>query len=138
MAEEIKTPVQIIQELIALHTTRKESAEKLDSNNPSGSNHVKFTNAARQSEQFMSELLEELSAFGDAVQGDVDRENEYHNLWTNTLAKNDSLNEQQSVQTFENMERTLVKMYEQYLSIETELATTLREMLAKQAKELTQ
>jgi hypothetical protein len=138
MTQEIKTPVQIIQELIALHTTRKEAGERLKHAAPEAADSGTLTAASQQSEQFIAELMEELSGFGDGVSGDVNRDSAYHTMWTKTLEKLDTMNAQEAIGTFGLMESALADSYRQYLDTETELPDTVREILTVQAGKLKQ
>ena len=85
MQNQAVTPVQVIQEIIAMLTTRKEAIEKLKSKPDAGSLAADFNAYARQTDDFISGLQRELSAFGDGVMSDVDRNNAYHGLWREGL-----------------------------------------------------
>jgi hypothetical protein len=126
METQIKSPVQIVQEFIALHTTRKEAAEKLHAD----------AAAVQQSDGFIAELMEELSNYGDAVMASTDRENEYQQTWNNTLGKAEGMAPEQQAQTFQALEASLKNLYQTTLENETELPVPLREMLTKQAGRL--
>lgn len=126
METETKSPVQIVQEFIALHTTRKEAAEKLHADPV----------AAQQSDGFIAELMEELANYGDAVMASTDRENEYQQTYTNALGKVESMKAEEQAQTFQELEASLKKMYQTTLESETGLPEPLREILTKQADRL--
>ena len=136
MTPPIKTPVQIIQELIAIHTIRKEAGERLKHTQLAAADAATLTAASRQSEQFITELMEELSGFGDGVSADVSRDSAYHTLWANALENIDTMNAQAASDTFRSMENALAESYRQYLDTETELPDSIREMLTAQAGKL--
>ena len=92
METQSKTPVEIVQELIAIHTTRKEVVDKLKEIPVTGNVADKLPGIIKQSDQFISELMNELSNFGDAVQGSVDRDNEYQEIWKKGLQNIDAMN----------------------------------------------
>lgn len=138
MIPQIKTPVQIIQELIAINTIRKEAGERLKHNELAAADAATLTAASQQSEQFIAELMEELSAFGDGVSGDVSRDSAYHTMWANALEKMDTMNAQEAADTFRLMENTLADSYGQYLDTEIELPDSVRELLTAQVDKLKQ
>jgi hypothetical protein len=136
METQSKTPVEIVQELIAIHTTRKEVVDKLKEIPVTGNVADKLPGIIKQSDQFISELMNELSNFGDAVQGEVDRENEYQLTWKNTLANIDTINSPEGEQIFQSLENSLKKMYHDILNKVSELPISLQEILTKQETKL--
>src|SRR5688500_18809162 len=85
MQHQTITPVQVIQELIAMLTTRKEAIEKILAKPDAAALASGLNRHAQQAENFISALKSELSTFGDAVMADVDRNNAYHSLWRKGL-----------------------------------------------------
>lgn len=136
--EEIKSPVEIVQKLLAVHSTRKEACERMAKNNAVLDLQEKLKSAAAQSERFIKELLNELSQFGDAVQSEVNREDEYHEVWSNATAKIDTMNASALSDTFKTSENSLVNMYSQIRGLYPDLPLTLNELIADQAKEIKQ
>ena len=136
METQSKTPVEIVQELIAIHSTRKEAINKLKEKQFKGNVATRLPTIAEQSDQFISELMNELSNFGDAVQGDVNRENEYQGMWKNTLANIDTLSQQECEQTLEKSEQSLKKIYRNTLDTAFELPASFKEILIKQETKL--
>ncbi len=136
--EEIKSPVEIVQKLLAVHSTRKEACERMAKNNAALDLQEKLKSAAAQSERFIKELLNELSQFGDAVQSEVNREDEYHEVWSNATAKIDTMNASALSDTFKTSENSLVNMYSQIRGSYPDLPLTLNELIAEQAKEIKQ
>jgi len=126
METQTKSPVQIVQEFIALHTTRKEAAERLHAD----------AAVMQQSDRFIAELMEELSNYGDAVMANTDRENEYQQTWKDTLGKMESMTPEKQAQTFQALEASLKHMYQTTLENGTDLPVPVREMLTKQAEGL--
>lgn len=131
-----KTPVEIVQELIAVHTTRKEAVEKLTTKSPGEELTVRLSTSAQQSDQFIAELMDELSNYGDSVQAGVDRENEYQVLWKETLSNIDDINPDQSSRAFEKLEESLRQFYAGIRETGTELPASLQEIVTNQAQAL--
>jgi ABC-type transporter MlaC component len=136
METQNKTPVEIVQELIAIHTTRKEVVDKLKEKQVTGNGTGELSAITQQSDQFITELMNELSNFGDAVQGDVDRENEYQVICKKALANIDTISPQEYQRTFEALEQSLKKIYENILNTASELPASFQEILTKQAGKL--
>lgn len=124
-----KTPVEIIQELIAIHTTRKEAADRL--------NAEQLTDAAaQQSDEFIAEWMTELSNYGDAVMATADRENEYQEIWKSTLGTIDAISPQKAAQTFHAMESALKNIYQQIMEANSDLPVSVLEILKRQLSKL--
>ncbi len=136
METQNKTPVEIVQELIAIHTTRKEVVDKLKKIQVTGNVADKLPGIIKQSDQFISELMNELSNFGDAVPGEVNRENEYQVMWKNALINVDTMNPQEGEQIFQALENSLKKMYHDILDKVSELPASLQEIVTKQEAKL--
>ncbi len=136
METQNKTPVEIVQELIAIHTTRKEVVDKLKQIQVTGNVADKLQGIIKQSDQFISELMNELSNFGDAVPGEVNRENEYQVMWKNALINVDTMNPQEGEQIFQALENSLKKMYHDILDKVSELPASLQEIVTKQEAKL--
>ena len=136
MTTSTKTPVQITQELIALHTTRKEVVEKMTAKELSGDLKEKLLSAAKQSDEFISSLMNELSNYGDGVSPMVERDNEYQQTWKNALAKIDTASPDQLQDIFLSLEDLLRKFYETIFSTQADLPQSLEEMLQKQSSML--
>lgn len=135
--EEKKTPVIILQELIAVLTTRKEPCENIIQKNPrqeGAVNNLKSCN--EQSTQYINELMSELSEYGDAVMGEVDRNNKYHDLWYQALTNFNSTSELELLKIFEAMEGSLAELYRGFADVSAELPLTLQETLTKQTQGL--
>jgi hypothetical protein len=131
-----KTPVEVIQELIAIHTTRKDAVEKLTAKKPPNAEVAKLRSAAQQSDEFIAELMNELSNYGDAVMANVDRENEYQEIWKRSLGTIDSISPMEGEQTFQAMESALKKMYEHTLEANSDLPVSVAEILNRQLSKL--
>lgn len=131
-----KTPVEIVQELIAIHTTRKEAVDKLTTKTPGEELSAKLSASAQQSDRFIAELMNELSNYGDSVKDGVDRENEYQVRWKETLNNIDGMKPEEYSQAFEKLEDSLRQYYAGIQETGTELPASLQEMLTSQAEEL--
>lgn len=131
-----KTPVEIVQELIAVYTTRKEAVDKLTTKSPGEELTAKLSTSAQQSDQFIAELMNELSNYGDSVKDNVDRENEYQIRWKETSGNIDGMNPEEYRQVFEKLEDSLHKFYAGIQETGTELPASLQEILTRQAEEL--
>lgn len=126
--QEIKKPVGIIQELIAIHTTRVEVATRLiiDELKPA------LQDIENQSKYFITSLMEELSNYGDAVQSVAERENDYQQIWTANLGKLNSLNENESKAILNNLELSLRNIYKEILLEDNALPDSLLQIIIKQ------
>jgi hypothetical protein len=131
-----KTPVVILQELMAMLTTRKEACEKILSKNPNEETAVKLNECLVKSDEFISELMGELTQFGDSVMGEVNRDNEYQNLWRNALKNIDTASDMELYKTFLEMEKNLTQRYNELTADENELPVSLQELLQKQVQEI--
>lgn len=136
MESEIKTPVEIVQELIAINTTRKEAVDKFKNKQVAEDMGNKLSAAMQQSDQFIAQLMNELSNYGDAVAATADRENEYQLLWKKTLVNMDEMNPQEYGQAFQTLEDSLKKLYQSIAEAKTELPASLAEILNSQAGKL--
>ena len=129
----IKPPVEIIQELIAIHTTRIEMVEKFNGKALTPDVKTSFKSAKQQSEKYTEELMSELSNFGDAVMTSVDHQNEYQVMYKNVLGKIDAMTPQEAEHTFQSLETALKNIYQSILKAERDLSAPLQEMLSNQA-----
>ena len=135
MRNEGKTPIQIIQELLAVLSTRKEACEELSGRSDDSELRNELTSRVDQTNRFIDELTAELSLFGDAVTSEVDRKNEYLVMWTNSKATEDSA---RMKHTFFEMESALVRIYEEADDTVAELPDTLKEIVHRQRQEVTE
>ncbi len=131
-----KTPVQIIQELISVHTNRIEMVQKCEGKPFAPNVAARLASAKQQSEQYTAELMNELSLFGDAVMASVDHQNEYQRMYKNVLGNIDALTPQEAEQTFQSLEAALQHIYQTIVETETELPDSLAELLRTQTKGL--
>ena len=136
--EEIKSPVEIVQKLLAIHSTRKEACEKMAKNNEAINLQEKLTSAAAQSDRFIKALLNELSEFGDAVQSEVNREDEYHDAWNEVTGQTGTLNASALGDIFGKLENSLINIYNKIADTYQDLPFTLNDLLTNQAKEIKQ
>jgi hypothetical protein len=130
-----KTPVDIIQELLAILSTRKEAADKLISRTDDGELTALLENSRNQSDAFIEPLMGELSHSGDAVQGETVRENEYHSIWQKAFQDIDSLDTLSARSVFQELELAL-KTHYLSLQEQTELPESLQELLNEQLAQL--
>jgi len=130
------TPVEIVQQLIAIHTTRKEAVEMFTGKNDEEEFTDKLSTSTQQSDAFITELMGELSNYGDGVQAGVDRENEYQMMWKETMSKMDGLQPNEYARTFRNMEDSLQRMYKTIIDTKADLPASLQDILTHQAEEL--
>jgi hypothetical protein len=132
MQNQTVTPVQVVQELIAMLTTRKEAIDRIMSKPDAGSLVAGLRKEAQQTDHFISGLQTELSAFGDAVMADVDRDNTYHSLWREGLGLEGTASATELHGHFKKMDEALVKEYQQYTSSSIQLPPGLSELLHQQ------
>lgn len=131
-----KTPLEITQELIAVHTSRLELVEKLMGKGVALEGPERFTSATRQSEKFTKELMIELSNFGDAAMSSVDNQNEYQAGYKDILGKIDAMSPEDGEQAFQKLETSLRNIYQAFLKTSTALPTSLQEILSSQDTEI--
>ncbi len=136
--EQKKSPVEIVQKLIAIHTTRKEVSERIAKNNASNQLQERSKSVAAQSDRFIKALLNELSQFGDAVQSEVNREDEFHEIWDKSLSNIDTMDTSLLSNSFEQSEKSLINIYSQIIDMYQDLPVTLNDLLLTQFKELKQ
>ncbi|WP_018613802.1 hypothetical protein [Segetibacter koreensis] len=136
--KEKKSPVEIVQKLIAIDTTRKEVSERMMKSNAASSMRDKLKLVSAQSQKFVKSLLNELSQFGDAVQSEVNHEDEYHEIWNKSLANIDNMEASLLEDNFKRSENSLISIYSELLDSYPDLPTTLHELLTDQLKELKQ
>ena len=136
--KEKKSPVEIVQKLIAIDTTRKEVSERMMKNNAASSMQDKLKLVSAQSEKFVKSLLNELSQFGDAVQSEVNHEDEYHEIWNKLLGNIDNMQASSLEDTFKRSENSLISIYSEFIDSYPDLPTTLHDLLSDQLKELKQ
>ncbi|HVG41236.1 MAG TPA: hypothetical protein VM888_06465 [Chitinophagaceae bacterium] len=136
MLQEGKTPITILQELMAMLTTRKEACEKILGKSPDEETKAKLTTCTAQSDVFLNALMSELTQFGDAVMGEVERDNAYQNHWRDALKKADAASAMELYETFAVMEGSLAKTYNELVADGSELPDSLQELLKKQAQEI--
>lgn len=131
-----KTPVEVVQELLAVHTTRKEVMEKTMGNGAAAGLASRAQAAAAQSDAAIAALMAELSQFGDAVSASVNRENPYQETYKQSL---DTLNAPDAAATgvaFQNLEEALHATYKDVIDAQTDLPQSLQELIQKQYREL--
>ncbi len=131
-----KSPVNIIQELLAIHTTRRDAYSKIKQETNDEQLKNKLNAAIVQSEQFIEELMSELSQFGDAVSGDVDRDNIFINTWKNSIDTVETMDKEELTNIVQNMEDSLQRYYKEFIDLPLEFSESMKEMLQRQANEL--
>ncbi len=134
METQNKTALDIVQELIAIHTTRKDAVDKLSVKSNAERKQV-MASAKQQSDYFIEELLTELSTFGDLVQDSPDRDNEYQHLWKNELSNLESLTSEEAAGIFSKLESALKEIYSTVMETK-ELPETLMQILSSQKEQL--
>jgi hypothetical protein len=130
-----KTALDIVQELIAIHTTRKEVIDKLSVKQGSEENQSVIVAAKQQSDHFITELLTELSTFGDAVQDSIDRDNEYQLTWKNEFKNFNAVSLHEAMGIFEKLENALKIIYDSVLETK-ELPDSLVQILSAQRDQI--
>lgn len=136
MIQQGKTSINILQELIAMLTTRKEIAGKILEKRPDAAITEMLSSSSHQSEEYIKALMEELTEFGDTVMGEVSRDNQYHKLWNQTMENIENKNLAELSQNFMQMEEALKNTYNEFVDFSTDTPTSLHELLIKQAEGL--
>ena len=126
-----KTPVELVQDLIAIHVTRKEASERLTGGAKTG---IGLEAAGSQSQRFIDEWMQELSAFGDGVAATADRETPYYAIWKKALPGVDDLDPAAAGALFNQMEQALKEKYQQEISEQGDLPESINTLLQKQAE----
>ena len=128
MEQALKKPVDIVQELIAIHTTRIEASNRLESSIGAPT----LNTLKNQSTHFISELMNELSNYGDAVTSATERDNEYQEIWTKSLSQLNSLSTNKSEGILNKMEENLKKIYSEILEDISALPEFALKIVSKQ------
>jgi hypothetical protein len=137
METQQRTPVEIVQELIGVHATRKEASEKIMQNKAGNSIYEQAGNAAKQSDGFIAELMSELSQFGDAVGAEASRDNPYQETYKQAIPQIEEGDASYLQQTFQQLEQSLHATYRQIAETQTGLPESVKEMVRKQQQALT-
>lgn len=132
---ETKTPVDVVEEALALQTIRKEAAERL-AQRTNGEGAAEFSTEQQNTDKAISQLMAELSQFGDAVKGAGREQNEVQTIWNDAVTKLDTLNAEQSRQTMHQLKAAMQQQYQQLLSEDHSLPESLQQLLQKQMGEL--
>ena len=131
-----KTPVDILQELIVMHTTRIEFSNKMLGKEVDEDSKTIFHKIAQQSTVFIEALMNELSNFGDAVKADANRNNEYNKIYTNVLVDFDTADITKLKDSFDKMEEVLKNNYVDMIEANKELSASILQILNVQLKSL--
>lgn len=127
-----KHTVQIVQDLIAIHSLRKEATERLGKIAGEGeTNAAAFAKANEQSKALLPKLLDELSAYGDGVPSEADRNNDYMNIWNNALTTIDTMTPDKAVDIFYQLEDSLQRIYTGITEKEVEMPAALQKMMVE-------
>jgi ABC-type transporter Mla subunit MlaD len=132
---ETKTPVDIVEEALALQTIRKEAAERLKQHS-SGMGAEEYSTELQNADKAIAELMAELSQFGDAVKGAGGEQNEVQHIWNETLTRLDSLTPEQSRTTLKQLKEAMKKEYQALSDAQNGLPESLLKLLQKQMGEL--
>ena len=110
----------------------------MGNNNASLPLQAKLKSAAEQSDRFIKALLNELSQFGDAVQSEVNREDDYQQTWNNAMVNIDTIDASSLSDTFQKLENTLLNIYSEIIDLYHDLPVSINDILISQVKELKQ
>ena len=133
-----KTPVNVVQEIIAIHTNRKEAYQKMVDKTDNGKLKDAMQKYIAQSDRFIAALMNELSGFGDGVAGEVDMENDFNNTWRQHAQSADNFTGTQVSDLVNTLEQLLPQQYQNYTALNQEMPEPTRELLKKQQEELVQ
>ena len=132
METTIKTAVEIVQELLAIHTTRKEATTKLKALQLSHEVKTRIISAEKYSNEAIGEWMRELSNYGDGVMANADRENEYQQIYTNSLGKMSTMTPQEGEKTFGLLENALKRTYQKMINVHIDLPVSVIDILKRQ------
>ncbi len=125
-----KQTVQIVQDLIAIHSLRKEATDRLGKITGAGGKDTSaLTQANQQSKALLPQLLDELSAYGDGVPSEADRNNEYMNIWNDALARIDALAPDEAIDIFFQLEDSLHHIYTGIAEKHVQLPAALQKII---------
>lgn len=136
METAIKTDVDIIQELLAIYTARNEAITKIISQTGEDSFKQKISELKQQTDQFIKKLMDELSLYGDAVAGEVNRSNGYLKMWQSLSTELGEKNDAEVQQQFRSLEEQLKEYYRQINATRSAEAGSLDEVLKQQEARL--
>jgi aspartate/tyrosine/aromatic aminotransferase len=136
MKNNILSPVQITQKVLGLLSTRKDICEKLLTEKTDTSLSKKLEDTLQQSDQFINQLMSELSNYGDAVLSEIDRDSEYQAQWKKELEKMNNSGFQPSENAFLDLEKSLQNAYKEILENRDNLPESLTNILEKQLREI--
>lgn len=136
MQTEGKTPVIITQEVLALLSTRKEAAERMSAKVKDVKGAEKIRKKSVETDGFINELMDELKEYGDAVMSETDRDNNYQNIWLETLKVLDTADSGQLQQRFAEMEIVFAATYKTILESKAEWPDTLQKKLERQVRKI--
>lgn len=131
MEMEAKTSVNIIQDLLALHTEGKEAYSKLkeDANDELS---LKLEKGIHQSNDFTEQLLKELSKSGDGVSGEADRADKFYRIWKSYLENVTTSSNQQSNNIYWALEQSVNETYKELVGLPAAAGPSLNEVLYNQ------
>ncbi|RYY56941.1 MAG: hypothetical protein EOO09_04475 [Chitinophagaceae bacterium] len=127
-------PVELIQQLIAIHTTRKENVTKLQAHGNNKEQEKESQGIAEQSRDFIGGLMQELSGFGDAVSSHVERNNEYQTAWKNAMDADGNISKGSGPTILSETESILKNIYNEVLAQANELPEEVSSLLRKQVQ----
>lgn len=123
--------MDIVQELLAILTTRAEALERL-----SFSEGFNVKEILSNNQMMIDDLMNELSNFGDAVKSTAVRDNAYQQLWTANLDNIETIEEDDADILFSKLEQLLQKYYTEILIGQNEIAEPFLSILKKQQSDL--
>ena len=122
-----QNPITWLQRLLAAHSVRKDGYEQLLSEKPDS--EEKYRERLRESERQAAQLVEELSAYGDAAQSEATQDNEYRRIWAKIKGN------QSDTKEINQSESLLIQLYDE-AHAEPELPESLRSLLETQRQQL--
>ncbi len=128
MATQAVTPITTIQELLAAHAVRIEGYGHLRTRTDQ---NTEVDQAVQTSQTHVAQLMEELAAYGDAAQSEVNRDTPLHKRWSEVAAQ-----EQVDMSKIVEADQALTDQYRQVLENSTDLPESLRELLEQQVTAL--
>lgn len=131
---EDKNVVDLLQNFIAVHSTRKEICVHLLENvKDDAALSSDLKSALQNSSVCINELLAELSLSGDAIKGFTDKKDPYHELWNTVLSRMDTASENDMSTGFIQLENELKHMYEKYADRKDTVPESVRTLFKKHA-----
>ncbi|MEP7279222.1 MAG: hypothetical protein ABI813_11310, partial [Bacteroidota bacterium] len=133
---ESKSAEQLLEDLSGILNNRRELLEKIIKKFPRAHDgHKMFSQYHKQTKNFQSVLLAELSTFGDGLVA-PDPANAYNDCWITALQKWHTINKPRLIPFWRELETILRDIYRKTLNFTAVLPASFQTILTEQLAEL--